>query len=267
MNEIRKQSPAEVYEDYLVPGVHGRWTPLLLEQAMPQAGERVLDLACGTGIVARRTAPLLGAEGRIVGLDPSADMLDVARRAPRPIGAPIDWQQGNAASLPDGPFDLVTCQQGLQFFPDRLAALREMRRVLRPQGRIALNVFRELERQALYDALFKVVAQQLDTPVERIATPYSLSNADELRNLLQEAEFQDIEIIAESCIVRFPSAERFVALTVIAAASIIPEFGASAEARTALIEAVKRQISDVLHRQVEDDVVSFPMSSHIVIAR
>jgi ubiquinone/menaquinone biosynthesis C-methylase UbiE len=267
MSHMPKQSPAELYEDYLVPGVHGRWTPLLLDYAKPEPGERVLDLACGTGIVARRIAPLLGSEGRIVGLDVSPDMLAVAERLPRPPGAPIEWQQGEASSLPDGPFDLVICQQGVQFFPDRLAALQATRRALRPQGRLVLNVFRELERQSLYDALFRAVAAHLSTPVERIATPYSLWDANELRTLLHEAGYEQVEITAETCMVRFPSPDRFVALTVSAAASVVPEFGADAAARAELIDAVRQQIGDLLHRHVEDDAVAFPMSSHIAVAR
>jgi ubiquinone/menaquinone biosynthesis C-methylase UbiE len=84
MNYMQKKSPAELYEEYLVPGVHDRWTPLLLEHAKPQPGEHVLDLACGTGIVARRIAPLVGSEGLIVGVDISPDMLAVARTLPPP---------------------------------------------------------------------------------------------------------------------------------------------------------------------------------------
>jgi ubiquinone/menaquinone biosynthesis C-methylase UbiE len=267
MSQMPQQSPAELYEDYLVPGVHGRWAPLLLDYAKPGPGERVLDLACGTGIVARRIAPLLGTGGRIVGLDVSPEMLAVAERLPRPHGAAIDWRQGEASSLPDGPFDLVICQQGLQFFPDRLAALQATRRALRPQGRLVLNVFRELERQSLYEALFKAVAAHLSTPVERLATPYSLWDADELRLLLHAAGYEHVEITAESCMVRFPSPDRFVALTVGAAASVVPGFGADPAARSELIETVRQQVDDVLHRHVEDDAVAFPMSSHIAVAR
>ncbi len=91
-------------------------------------------MACGTGIVARYATPLLGAEGSVVALDVSPDMLAVARALPEPAGAAVEWQEGDATSLalPDSAFDLVLCQQGLQFFPDRAAAVREMRRVLAP---------------------------------------------------------------------------------------------------------------------------------------
>jgi SAM-dependent methyltransferase len=86
MNYMQKKSPAELYEEYLVPGVHDRWTPLLLEHAKPQPGEHVLDLACGTGVVARRIAPLVGSEGLIVGVDISPDMLAVTERCLRRLG-------------------------------------------------------------------------------------------------------------------------------------------------------------------------------------
>lgn len=267
MSQSTTQSPVETYEEYLVPGVHGRWAPLLLHYAQPKPGERVLDLACGTGIVARHFAPLLGAEGSVIGLDVSAEMLAVAARVPRPHGAPIEWRQGEASALPDGPFDLVVSQQGLQFFADRLAALRETRRVLRPGGRLALNVFRPVDRQSLYLALFQAVAQQLGASVDEIAKPFSLGDADELRRLLGEAGFEHVEVHAECCMARFPSPDRFLALTITAAASVVPAFGTSREARLALIETVKQQIDETLDRYVEDDVVSFPTASHIVLAR
>ena len=89
-----------------------------------------MDVACGTGSVARHVAPLVGAEGKVVALDISPEMLAVARGLPAPAGATIEWREGNAIALtvPDDAFDLVLCQQGLQFFSDRAAAVREMRR-------------------------------------------------------------------------------------------------------------------------------------------
>lgn len=267
MDQCYKASPAEVYEDYLVPGVHDRWACLLLNYARPAAGEHVLDLACGTGIVARRIAPYLGPDGRVLGLDISADMLAVANRQAPPPGAPITWVQGEAASLPEGPFDLVTCQQGVQFFADRAAALRETRRVLRPGGRCVLNVFRDLERQSLYRPLFEAVARHVARPVEELATPYSLGSADALRALLLAAGYDQVEIAAEACFVRFPSPERFLALTVAAAAAVIPEFGADPAARANLVDAVRQDIGGLLDQFVEDNVASFPMSSHIAVAR
>ena len=124
---------SETYEKYLVPAIFGAWPPTLLRLVSPRPGDRVLDVACGTGTVARLAAEKIGPTGKVVGLDISAAMLTVAHSIPSPVGR-IEWKEGDALSIPftDGSFDVVTCQLGLQFFPDRAKALREMKRVLVP---------------------------------------------------------------------------------------------------------------------------------------
>src|SRR3546814_14402551 len=118
------ENPAEVYERYLGRAIADPFTRVLLDCAGPQPGERVLDLAAGTGSVARYVAPIVGAEGRVVAVDVNAAMLAVGRALPGPDGPPIEWWEGDAVNLdlPNQAFDLVLCQQGLQFFPDRPAA-------------------------------------------------------------------------------------------------------------------------------------------------
>ncbi len=120
---VAHENPAQAYESYFVPALFVPWTAVLLEHAAPRPGERVLDVACGTGVVARNAAPLVGSEGKVAALDISPAMLDVARSLPAPAGARIDWHEGSALALPfpSEAFDLVLCQQGLQFFPDRAA--------------------------------------------------------------------------------------------------------------------------------------------------
>src|SRR5438477_104942 len=127
-------SAPDVYERDLVPAVFGAWAPRVIALATPKPGDRVLDVACGTGIVAQRVAERLGAAGQIVGLDLNPAMIAKARS----IAPAIDWREASvmAMPLPDASFDIVYCQLGLQFFPDRPAALQEMRRVLAPQGRL-----------------------------------------------------------------------------------------------------------------------------------
>ena len=124
----------EAYERYLVPVLFAPCADQLIELAAPGPGERVLDVACGTGIVARRAAARVGAGGALVGLDLNEGMLRVARTVGADVRPTIDWRAANAADLPfgDGEFDIVFCQQGMQFFPDRVVALGEMRRVLVP---------------------------------------------------------------------------------------------------------------------------------------
>src|ERR1700722_8583613 len=128
-------SAPEVYERELVPAVFRPWAPILVDLAHPRPGERVVDVACGTGVVARIVAARVGPKGTVVGVDLNPGMLSVARSAvstdPR-ASAPVQWQEASADKLPfpDGSFDIVYCQLGLQFFVDRAAALCEMRRVL-----------------------------------------------------------------------------------------------------------------------------------------
>jgi ubiquinone/menaquinone biosynthesis C-methylase UbiE len=133
-------SAPELYERYLVPAITTKWADDLVGRAQPGAGENVLDIACGTGIVARLASRWMR-QGHVTGLDLNKGMLPVARTVSSD-GAPIDWTEGSALDLPfeAGTFDLVLCQLGLQFFPDQERALREMHRVLSPTGRVALSV-------------------------------------------------------------------------------------------------------------------------------
>ena len=132
-------SAAELYQRYLVPAIASLWAADLIDRAAPRPGERVLDVACGTGVVTRLAAERMGS-GRVVGLDINAGMLAVARSLSPGAGPSIEWYEGSAITLPlpDASFDLCLCQLGLQFFPDRPAAIREMFRILQLDGRVAL---------------------------------------------------------------------------------------------------------------------------------
>lgn len=142
MEESEQSDPARIYEEYLGRTIADPWTRILLEYASLGSGEQVLDLACGTGSVARQVAPIVGERGKVSALDINPGMLAVARSLDPPDGATIEWLQGDALALqfPDGAFDIVLCQQGLQFFADRARGLREMRRVLVAGGRTAISV-------------------------------------------------------------------------------------------------------------------------------
>src|SRR4030095_9221631 len=134
--QLSGQGP-ESYEQHLVPALFAAFAASLVTQATVQLGERLLDAACGTGIVARIAAPHIGEAGHVTGLDLNPGMLAVARAVPMRHGAPITWQEGSLEALPfeERAFDVVLCQQGLQFCPNRTKAVREMRRVLRTGGR------------------------------------------------------------------------------------------------------------------------------------
>jgi SAM-dependent methyltransferase len=148
---------AELYEARFVPALFAEWAPLLADLAGVRPGHEVLDVACGTGIVARTVADRLAGDGRVVGLDLNEAMLAVARR----VRPELEWRQGDAAALPfpDASFDAVLCQMALMFFPDRMAALREMARVARPGGVVALGVPAALEDQPAYGPFVEVAVE------------------------------------------------------------------------------------------------------------
>jgi len=139
---------ASAYEELHVPALFEQWAPRVVDIAQVHAGNRVLDVACGTGVLAREAASRVGPEGFVAGIDPNPGMLVVAER----LDSSVRWQEGVAESLPydEGSFDAVVSQFGLMFFQDRSAALREMQRVLVPGGRMAVAVWESLERSEAY---------------------------------------------------------------------------------------------------------------------
>jgi SAM-dependent methyltransferase len=210
--QVAGGSAAQVYERQLVPAVFGPWAPRVLDLAAPAAGERVLDVACGTGVVARLAAERVGADGRVVGLDLNPGMLVVARSLPVG-GAPIGWVQATAGRLPfpDGSFEVVCCQLGLQFFPDRAAALAEMARVLVGGGRLAVMVWRSID----HSPGFAVLAEALDRHVGPAAgavmrAPFGLGEEGALRGLVAGAGFREVRLHQQAGVVRFGSARELV---------------------------------------------------------
>src|SRR5215468_6823133 len=157
--QLSGQGP-EFYEQHLVPALFAPFAESLVTQASLQLGERLLDAACGTGIVARMAAPRVG---HVTGLDLNPGMVAVARTAPTPLGAPISWQEGSLEALPfeEGTFDVVLCQQGLQFSPNRAVAVREMRRVLRMGGRLLCSVWRDLTHNVYMQAVVRARRRDL----------------------------------------------------------------------------------------------------------
>ena len=267
MSETPPQAPnpAAAYESLLVPHQFAPWAQDLIARANPKPGERVLDVACGTGIVVRTVLPLVGPNGRVVGVDSSPAMLAVARTR-TPSEAPIEWYEASAEALPlsDAAFDQVLCQQGLQFFADKLSATCEIRRVLAPGGRVALSVWQPLEYNPAHKAINEATVRLLGTPA--LAVAFSVS-AEELEALLSGAGFQDTVIESVAMTLRFPSADRFIKLSMLAGAAVVPIFAELDEAEQAtLLEAAEQELSATLQRYIHGDEIVVPMAAYVATA-
>jgi len=256
-------SAAEIYERHMVPAIFGPWAEDLLALATPKPGERVLDVACGTGVVARLAAQRVGPSGIVVGLDLNPGMLAVARTLSQQ-GAKIEWREGNVNAIPfaEATFDVTLCQQGLQFFPDRPAALREMRRVLVPRGRLALTVWRPMQYSpgfaTLATALGRLIAPEAAAIMQG---PFALGSADDLHALIAAAGFSDVVVQPASKALRFPSPEEFVRRYVAATplASVVAK--ASDDARAALIT----EVSAALKSYVDHQELAFPIEANLAL--
>jgi len=268
MSEPSQVSPAQLFDQFFRPALFIPWARSLLQRAGPQPGEDVLDLACGTGTVAQLVAPLVGTEGSVVGVDINPGMLAVAQGQPAPNGAAITWRQGDATALdlPSDTFDLVLCQQGLQFFSDRAAAVRKVRRMLKSGGRFVLNVWQSSEHQPVYSVLGEAEARHLNVPVAAVSTPSSFGDPDALQALLEEAGFTNVQVSQESIEVSFPSAERFVYFNLSGAAAFLPQVWQDETQRSNLIEAVNRDIAPVLEQYRDGDGLRFPTALNFAVA-
>ena len=259
--------PAGTYEQHLVPALFLPWAADLIRRTDPRPGERVLDVACGTGAVARQVAPLVGPDGTVTAIDISPAMLEVARGVPRSAGAPIDWRSGSAQELPfpDATFELVLCQQGIQFFPDRVGALREQHRVLVAGGRLGVSVSAGLEQQPVYAAINR--AMERHTGIAALAEPFSLGDSGELAALLGAAGFRDVDVQTPSRPVHFPSVRQFVRVSVLGSAAAVRTLAAMGDPeREGLIAAVEQDAVQSLAAWISGDALTFPVTTNVATA-
>ena len=198
------RTPAEIYDNLFVPALFQQWSDIVLDAAQISASAKVLDIACGTGVLALAAADRVGTEGKVVALDASPEMLAVARRKSRSI----EWHEGVAESLPfeDKTFDAVVSQFGIMFFSDRITALKEMMRVLRRGGRLAIAVCDSLDHSPGYSALAKLLERLFGTRVaDAFRAPFVLGNPETLRSLCSNADIGNAQIRQHVGHVRFAS--------------------------------------------------------------
>jgi ubiquinone/menaquinone biosynthesis C-methylase UbiE len=187
---------AEQYEARFVPAIFAEWAPRLADVAGVAPGQAVLDVACGTGIVARTVADRLAGQGRVVGVDLNDAMLTVARR----LRPDLEWRRADVAELPfpDGTFDVVLCQMALMFFPDRVQALGEMARVARPGGTVSICVPASLDAQPAYGP-FVDLAAEIAGPAARalLGSYWSCGDLEELTGWFRRAGLESTEVRTE----------------------------------------------------------------------
>jgi ubiquinone/menaquinone biosynthesis C-methylase UbiE len=195
---------AEVYEEFFVPALFQEWANRVADAAQVQPGQRVLDVACGTGVLAREISRRVGPSRSVVGLDSNEGMLAVARRkAPE-----IDWRLGKAEALPfeDGGFDGVLSQFGLMFFEDRTTAIKEMMRVLRPRGHLAVAVWHSINHSPGYAALLRLLQRLFGKKVANaLRAPFMLGDTKVLSDLFSKAGVIGAKITTYEGVARFPS--------------------------------------------------------------
>lgn len=207
---LATRSPAHVYEEFFVPALFQQWGHTIADMAEVAPGQHVLDVACGTGVLACAMAERVGPGGTVTGLDPNDEMLAVARGK----STRIEWKSGRAESLPfaDARFDRVASQFGLMFFEDKPAGLREMMRVLAPNGRLAVAVCDALDHSPGYAVLAELLQRLFGASVaDAFRAPFSLGDRRQLHALCDLAGIHGAQVTRADGTVRFTSIEQLVA--------------------------------------------------------
>ncbi len=259
-------SPAQIdaataYQEFFVPALFQEWAPRVLGAAGIEPGQRVLDVACGTGVLAREAARRIGEGGFVAGIDPAPGMLAVARELAPAIG----WHQGTAESLPfpERSFDAVVSQFGLMFFTDKERGLREMLRVLVPGGRLAVAVWDSLENSPAYPIEVELLDRLAGTPAgDALRAPFALGDKAELAALFERAGAVGVAIETCTGTARFPSIRTMVEADL---RGWLPVMGVVLD--EPLIQQILEAAEDALvHYQTARGQVEFDAPAHIVTA-
>lgn len=250
------------YEALLVPALFAPWPRHVLDAADVQQGAQVLDIACGSGVLARAALERTGPSGRVVGLDPAPGMIAAAFE----VEPNIEWVLGHAEDLPfgDETFDNVVSQFGMMFFQDRAKAAAEMHRVTRPGGRSALAIWHGVDRNPAYRDVASVLERHVSPEAANaVKLPFSLGDPAQVSGLLAQAGFADIAHETRRERAEFPGTRSMVEVEL---RGWLPLFG---------IHLGEEEIANVL---AESDAVlsgyatpsgtaAFPTSAYVITAR
>jgi ubiquinone/menaquinone biosynthesis C-methylase UbiE len=259
---------AELYERYLVPAITEKWAKDLVDRAQPRESEAALDVACGTGIVARLAAKRMR-RGRVAGLDLNTGMLAVAQSMPTE-GAAITWIDGSALDLPfpNDTFDVVFCQLGLQFFSDRPKALGEMHRVLKPAGRAAVSVYSQIERTPGANAFVLALDDVIGPFASRIKRgEHSFTEPTQLVALLRDSSFDAVEVQTVEQTIVFPSVHDYVRFQLLATPMAILMKDRTEPERKALISSIEaKTTASSTPAMLEGGRFTFQQEAYVAIA-
>ena len=251
---------ATVYEEVFVPALFAPWPPKVVEAAHIGPGQRVLDVACGTGVLARHVASLVGPSGSVAGLDPNPGMLEVARK----LEPSIEWHSGAAESLPfpDESFDAVVSQFGMMFFSDRAGAVREMLRVLKPGGRWAVAVWSSLGQNEAFAAEVALIERMAgQAAAEALRAPFVLGDRKALEAIAESAGAGPVEVAEQTDFGRFPSVR---AMMEVELRGWLPIMGVHLSDEK--IEAILEEAEQVLGRYYAADGSAVFTSSALIVS-
>ena len=253
----------DMYEQALVGPLFDPWVEPLLGDVHLAPGDRVLDVACGTGIVARRARERLGDAATVVGVDVNPQMLAVARRT----SPSIDWREGDAGALPllgGEEFDVVLCQQGFQFFPDRSAAAHEMRRALTDGGRLGLSTWRPDEEFPVLLQLRSVAERHIGPIADR---RHSLGDPAPIEAALDEAGFHDIRSTRHVRTIRFDDGSAFVRLNAMALVGMSASSrDLTDQDRQSRIDAIVRDSIEEIRDRMKAGGLEYELGANVVLA-
>ena len=253
------RSAADVYDEFFLPALFAQWAGPVADAAAIGAGHRVLDVACGTGVLACEAEKRVAPDGTVVGLDRNDGMLTVARRK----SEAIDWHAGMAEALPfpDAGFDAVVSQFALMFFEDRAAALKEMWRVLRPGGRLAVAVWDKVDHAPGYAAMVDLLQGLFgDAAADALRAPYCLGDPESIRALFADAGIAGAEVGTQDGVAAFPSIASWVHTDV--KGWTLADMIDDAQYAT-LVETAESRLQDFV---IGDGSVRFAHPAHIVTA-
>lgn len=252
---------AQAYNDLLVPALFQPFAKMITDTAATHLGAKVLDVGCGTGALTHELAARVGENGSVTGLDANPGMLSVAQRN----GPGIDWRLGDAASLPfaDGIFDVVVSQFALMLFEDPEKSLREMWRVLSPEGRLTVAVFDQVACNQAYGAIADIYENRVGSEIANaLRFPFSLGEVDKLEAVFDDAGIVTYELKAIRTTAQFASA---IDLTHADVKGWFPfaGFEVSQVDIDAIIEDLERELATL---STSDGSISFDAHAHVVTA-